>query len=117
MTVTPTCRFCQRKMRIQDNCRPTYLDSPITHTYWCQACQSCQILETNGRIVEWSFIVANKYSLYFIPGDHFSIYLMPTLRDGPTFWETPLLKTKSVPFKMTPQNTTEERIRLLILFS
>ena len=65
----------------------------------------------DGRPVDWSFVVSN-YMLYFWPGHNFTIFQLENERIG-----KPILTTKSVPVKMTPQNTTEERIKLLILFS
>jgi hypothetical protein len=112
MNIIPTCRFCCGKLVSSYRGFPFTSDvfGDFAH-YWCYSCKSEQIYREDASPIDWSFLVP-PYMLYFWPGHNFTIFLMEGDYIG-----KPILTTKAVPVKMTPQNITIERVKLLILFS
>ena len=117
MQVEPTCYFCQGKM-IRSGTREIYRGNSrnreiIGYLYLCKSCHSEQCFATNGELMEYEFMI-DIYRLIFRPKEHrFKIMKYPggRLRDGKT-----ILDVQTCPH-LTPQNTTLEKIKLLVLFS
>jgi hypothetical protein len=82
--------------------------------YWCQICQSNQIYNAKAKSTGWDFIVqGGKYKIYFWPTvPRCAIYSMQG--QDVDKW---LISLKFIPFNLTPKNTTEEKIKMIILFS
>lgn len=114
MTVEPTCRFCKRKLTVT-NVKGGYKE-PQEFICWCEACQSEQVYNDKARAIYWSFEINHKYRVQFwaIPGEpQCSIFL---LANGGKEIDKCLLSIDFIPY-LTPQNTTEERIKLFLVFS
>lgn len=118
MTVEPTCRFCMGKMvPCGTRERPTgnpYPDHYITvaYLYLCKKCHSEQAFALDGRTLDYNFRVEN-YRLYFYPqGSKFVIK-----QQEDYYQETVLVELETCPGHLKPSNTTEARIKTLILFS
>lgn len=118
MTVSPTCRFCQRPIPILVPFnRPTI---GTVYSCYCNHCKSEQLYTNDARPLEYSFDVNAEYRIYFPNGpDKGKPY--PTCQ----ILALELGKPKAVvleffdfiPRNLRPDNTTLERIKTLILFS
>lgn len=90
-----------------------YKDDTI-ETYSCKYCNSEQEFYENGRTADYSFTIG-QYKLYFCPPSH-TFQILPAksrMGDKPK----PYLQLGYLPLNLTPKTCTEDRIKLLILFS
>jgi hypothetical protein len=112
--VEPTCRFCQRRLKMV-GCKND-LNGYEEFIYWCQACLANQTFDARAKPLRWSFQVG-RYELQFWPQDRqFAIFLLNE-RDLPILTINKCVLTLNFLPYLTPQNTTEERLKLFILFS
>lgn len=123
ITVTPTCRFCQGKLltsseyynlSLLDPEEDNNLSYTSYHEFHCVICDSTQQYLPNGQYGIYRFCVNKKYQLSFIPAYSEFYITQITPQYGNNLI---VLKLNFLPTNLTPQNTTEERIKLLILFS
>lgn len=108
MQVDVVCRFCHRRL----SPHKYYTDPGVAHgnhyaEFNCAPCRSTQFFEITGRPLHYFFDVG-KYHLYFMTNPR--IFQCCNGLLGPIF------ELNYHP-NFTPQNTTEERIKTLILFS
>lgn len=105
MAVEPTCRFCGRKLLFQEVKWPNFHQPE--YKFRCLLCYSTQFYTEFGKALTYWFDVG-KYRLYFYPHvqkcDIFASELHVTTLNF-------------LPHNLTPKNTTEEKIQLLITFS
>lgn len=109
-----TCRFCYRPLiYAQTSASP---GSTLLYQYKCLACNSTQHFWENGSPAHYTFTIGN-YILIFLP----AIQAMEIVRinhnpNGTTLGNL-VLKLPFLPTNLTPQNTTEDRIKTMIVFS
>ena len=104
MTVEPTCRYCQRRL---GDCKSAYL----YYEFECKPCRSTQYFESSGKSRHYLFRIG-PYKLYFMP-DTYSIPKFQLCNGN----LGPIVELDYLPHNLTPQTTTIERIKTLILFS
>lgn len=108
MNVEPTCRFCKQRMA---PLTPFQLGGVGTvYSFLCQRCNSEQLFDTNARLLESNFKVG-EYTLDFHHyGDR--THKFQVSKDAKIVFQL-----EFIPHNITPKNTTEDRIKILILFS
>jgi hypothetical protein len=98
------------------DCGPNSYAGTAHYIYLCKPCRSQQDVDiSTGKIYYHTFKVG-KYQLSFHPESDwwpFSISDCSDEVNGPE----QILSLKVLPTEYTPQNTTEERIRTLLVFS
>ena len=83
----------------------------------CVFCHSEQLFEREGKPLEYSFRVGDYLCLFPVghPGPRFEIYKVQIDSGIPE--PKAILQLDFIPNNIRPDNTTEERIKTLILFS
>ncbi len=114
MTVEPTCRFCNRKMNsltsFQSRGRTIY-------SLYCVPCRSEQLFEEDGKTLEYSFRVGDYLCQFNLPyGPVFRI-VKQGMEMADLSPHKVVLKLDFIPENLTPQNTTIDKIKTMILFS
>ena len=85
----------------------------IAQMFLCKRCHSEQIFNLSGKLLHWDFRIG-AYELDF---SHISgLFKIKHYPPGEMFKGTIVLELDFLPY-LTPQNTTVERIKTLILFS
>lgn len=109
--IEPTCRFCKRKMLLC-NTKGGY-DDPQEFHYRCNACESSQAYDTKAHCFYWNFDMGPyRVCCWAQPNNpQCTIFLID---NGGI--DKALVVMPFIPY-LTPTNTNEERIKLLILFS
>jgi hypothetical protein len=108
------CRFCNTKMinyghRLEDWGQTTERIS--AYLYLCLPCHSEQAIQENGETSDYDFTVG-KYQLCFSLLNQSLCIMYDLNRSGKI-----IARIHNCPTHLTPFNTTEKRIKTLILFS
>ena len=114
ITVEPTCRFCQRLM---SPLVPFQSRGRTLYSYHCIRCKSEQLFAEDGQALEYSFRVGNYLCQFNSPTYKFQIVRQGPISNGGIPYTKVMLSLDFVPHNLRPDNTTEERIKTLILFS
>jgi len=115
MNVEPACRFCQGNMLCTGGV--IHANNTESYSYECKRCHSEQDFESTGRPLDYKFVIG-RYHLLFKPRNKtFQIIVYPIDEVWLQKASQCLLNVNFCPTHLTPQNTTEERIKTLILFS
>jgi len=109
ITIQPTCRFCNRQFGPPLRSLTDHFvnDNQVYYEFKCQPCRATQYFGSSGKALHYLFWIG-PYKLYFM--------IKPArfqLCNGDL---GPIFGLDYHP-KLTPQNTTEEKIKTLILFS
>lgn len=114
------CIFCQAEMSVWEILRPEnginfYAGSDVD-IYQCKPCHSQQDFNPyTDKLIYYNFRVQNsKYGVCFYPKPQFA--LIKDYSDQINGEEV-ILRFDFLPIDLTPQNTTEERIKKLLVFS
>lgn len=114
MTVEPTCRFCSRKMTsltsFQSRGRTVY-------SLYCMFCRSEQLFEEGGKPLEYSFRVENYLCQFNMPNGPVFRIVKQGMEMAGLAPQKVVLKLNFIPENLTPQNTTIDKIKTMILFS
>jgi hypothetical protein len=102
------CMYCQQLMVFAED---HYYAGSAHYIYMCQPCQSQQNVSIQDDKVTYYNFQVGQYKVCFCP-PYNSFYLQII---QPGYWDI-ILELNILP-NWTPQNTTEERIKLLLLFS
>lgn len=114
ITVEPTCRFCKNKM---SPLVPFHSRGKTLYSYHCIRCASEQLFDDTGQALEYSFRVGDYLCQFNSPTYKFQVVKQGPQGLGGVPYTKVILTLDFVPHNLTPQNTTEERIKTLILFS
>lgn len=109
------CRFCQAQMTyLKSYTDPPRGTSEPYHEFHCEPCRSTQFVDSiNNKPMHFWFYVGN-YHLYFMVNTTNKIKFQ-LVQDKPEYHI--LLELDFLPLHLTPLNTTEERIKAMVLFS
>jgi len=118
MIVTPTCRFCQGKLKSGGSQTGGY---PYTKLlYNCEPCMSQQMYKYDATPLEFSFYLnfgKRQYHIGFYPDNmRLAIHFVNT-SPGPGWKPCVDIHLSEFPAWLRPDNITEERIKTLMVFS
>lgn len=119
-TLEPSCLFCSQRLTFtgsfSNDLYPLHGGTglPDHYSFECEPCQSEQMFLTTGKLLDYNFRVG-PYVLWFFPGTNKSTIAYREILNQVPVTRT-VLVLNFLP-DLTPQNTTEERIQTLILFS
>lgn len=112
LMVEPTCYFCQNKLtHIAGSSLFSKTDFQLVSTTTnCPRCHANQTYDPNGKPLRFTFVVSPYVMVFDMEHNNF------TIREESKY-DNILMTCNYIPKNMTPQNTTLEKIKTLILFS
>lgn len=110
MNVEPTCLFCKIRLGLGQPMYDKQDWKVVSHTARCHRCKINQTFDPNGKPLSYCFEVL-PYILVFSLEEN-----TLTIRERANYSNV-LMTCNYIPRDMTPENTTVEQIKTLILFS
>ena len=109
--IEPTCILCKNKLvGLSQPMYDTKSYKTVSLTNRCPRCQVNQTFTPEGKLISYSFEVLPYLLCFEMEKNQFIV------RERSNF-QNILLTCNYIPINMTPQNTTAEKVKLLILFS
>ncbi len=108
--IEPTCIFCQGKLGLGQPMFDTTSFKTISQTARCHKCNITQTFSTEGKPLQYTFIVKPYVLVFDLQANQFSI------REQSNY-SHPLMTCNYIPKSLSPKTVSLERIKTLILFS